>query len=127
MPNDTPPPVERLVVLLAEDEPTIAITLRDDLEEHGFEVVHEADGDDAYDHLHKRPFDAVITDLRLPRRGGLELLRLARSRLMDAPLMLITAYASAECEHAARSARATVLHKPFANAAVIAWLRAAFG
>jgi len=123
MPNEPQPRPPRRVVLLAEDEPTIAIPLSDELEEHGFAVVHEADGDAALDRLRRRRFDALITDLRLPGRSGLELLADARARRLELPLLLITAYADASSERAAVAQRAQVLRKPFDNVEVIDWLR----
>ena len=51
-------------VLLVEDEPTIAVTLKDDLEDAGHLVTHVADGQQAIDLLGQQVFDCVISDFR---------------------------------------------------------------
>ena len=62
-------------VLLAEDEETIVVTLRDALEEAGHEVVHAPDTDAAVSLLASDNPDVVLTDIRMPGEGGMEVLR----------------------------------------------------
>lgn len=108
-------------MLLVEDEPTIAITLRDDLVADGFEVASAADADTAIRLLRERNFRAVITDYRLPGQNGFVVLQAAKRH--GAHVMLISAWLGAsDSDVRARGADA-VLRKPFANERVLAWLR----
>lgn len=109
-------------ILLVEDEVTIAVTLGDDLRDDGCEVTLVGNGEDALQRLSREPFDAIISDLRLPGVDGLEVLRAARRRQPGARLLLVTAYADERHERALRATDACLLQKPFANESVLAWL-----
>jgi DNA-binding response OmpR family regulator len=109
-------------VLLVEDEPTIAITLADDLTDHGYDVTSTGDGRKALALLAQRRFAAVVTDLRLPGADGVEIVSAVRRTSPTTRILVVTAFA-ADREQALRAAGAReVLHKPFANHAVLAWL-----
>jgi CheY-like chemotaxis protein len=105
-------------VLLVEDEPTIAVTLGDDLVDGGYAVTRVDDGRRAVELLGSQTFGAVITDLRLPGAGGLEVARAAR-RACVGRILLISAFVLPE----AAAAVDAVLAKPFANERVLEWLR----
>ena len=64
-------------VLLADDERTIAITLRDELTDAGHDVTVANDGNEAAELLGKQRFEVLITDIRMPGLDGIELLRAA--------------------------------------------------
>ncbi len=53
-------------ILLADDEKTIAITLKDYLEQTGHRVTLAKDGNEAMARLSEGPYDVVITDMRMP-------------------------------------------------------------
>lgn len=113
-----------LRVLLVEDEATIAVTLGDDLVDRGHRVTLLADGGQALQRLAAAPFDAVISDLRLPGADGITVLERARRHNPAARLLLVTAFAEERHAAAVRRAGATRLQKPFANDTVLAWLDA---
>ena len=64
--------------------------------QQGHQVEVAADGGVALERLEVREFDLVITDLRMPRAQGLDVLRACKSRYPDTPVIVMTAYASAE-------------------------------
>ncbi|MBK9383475.1 MAG: response regulator [Planctomycetes bacterium] len=66
-------------ILLAEDEKTIAITLRDALEEVGHRVEWVADGREAKEELKRVAYDALVSDIRMPGLDGMQLLDFART------------------------------------------------
>ena len=78
-------------VLLAEDDRELSARLRDDLAKRGFAVDVAGDGIDA-EHLGaEEPYDAVILDLGLPGRPGLEVLRHWREKGNAVPVLVLTA------------------------------------
>ena len=100
-------------VLLAEDEETIAVTLRHALEDAGHQVTLAADTQRALQHLASDNPDVVLTDIRMPGGGGMELLR--RSVELDAhrPVVLMTGHLGGINAPRARSAAiAAILKKP---------------
>lgn len=78
-------------ILLAEDDTHLADPLGDDLRRRGYAVDIANNGIDA-EHLgDEEPYDAVILDLGLPRRPGLDVLRNWRSRNNAVPVLILTA------------------------------------
>ena len=78
-------------VLLAEDDTELCSRLRDDLSQRGYAVDIANNGVDA-EHLGTEwPYDAVILDLGLPQRSGLEVLRNWRTRGNAVPVLILTA------------------------------------
>jgi DNA-binding NtrC family response regulator len=106
-------------VLLAEDEETIAVTLRHALEDAGHQVLHAPDTRAALERLAQNP-DVILTDIRMPGGGGMELLK--RSVELDAhrPVVLMTGYGTVEqAVEAMRIGAAHYIQKPFRNEAVV--------
>ncbi|GDY01634.1 acetoacetate metabolism regulatory protein AtoC [Planctomycetota bacterium] len=107
-------------VLLVEDEITIAITLRDDLQDAGHEVVHTEDGAHAVTLLGQQVFDCVITDVRLPGVDGLQVLTAAKRSRPDTEVLVMTGYATVEqAVEAMRFGADDYIQKPFLNQHVI--------
>jgi class 3 adenylate cyclase len=80
-------------ILLVDDEASARSTMALLLRKRGHQV-READGvAAAVDALDHEAFDLVLTDLRMPDGGGLDVLRAARTRRSDASVILLTAYA----------------------------------
>ncbi|MBK1663435.1 DNA-binding response regulator [Rhodospirillum rubrum] len=78
-------------VLLVEDEPTLALTLRRVLERAGFAVDLADDGEEALFLGETEPFDAVVLDLGLPRLDGIGVLRRWRAAGIGVPVLILTA------------------------------------
>ncbi len=111
-------------VLLADDEKTIQVTLRDALEEVGHRVVVAPDGLEARRALEERTFDVVITDLKMPGMPGMEVLRLVKSRSPDTEVIVMTGYGTVETAVEAMKAGAyEYVLKPFPNETVVLLLR----
>ena len=78
-------------LLLAEDDPALSATLAQRLRGAGFAVDVSADGTEAEFLGDTEPYDAVVLDLGLPRRPGLEVLCNWRRRGNDVPVVILTA------------------------------------
>jgi chemosensory pili system protein ChpA (sensor histidine kinase/response regulator) len=77
--------------LVVDDSLTARKMLCKLLHEHGFTTVEAGDGIEAIEHLHRTHFDLVLTDLDMPRLGGLELLSdLHCGRYCDAPVVVVS-------------------------------------
>ena len=83
-------------ILIVEDEKITRITLANLLEKEGYEVESVADGSKGYSLVCENTYDVVITDLRLPGKGGLDILNAAKESNPECEVIVITAYASVE-------------------------------
>jgi len=82
-------------ILVAEDELTSSLLLKRLLTKIGYSVVVAHNGTDAYKHLKKTHFDAVLTDWMMPEMDGIELIRRIRTETDPVPLIImITALVS---------------------------------
>ncbi|MEM9801699.1 MAG: sigma-54 dependent transcriptional regulator [Planctomycetota bacterium] len=108
-------------VLLAEDEVTIFVTLRDALEEAGHEVLGASDTASALEALETTPPpDAVVTDVRMPGAGGLSVLERAMELDPERPVLLMTGYATVDdAVEAMKRGAVDYVQKPFRNEAVV--------
>lgn len=78
-------------LLLVEDDAGLAQRLREELGTAGFAVDHAADGVEAEFLGREHPYDAVVLDLGLPGRPGLEVLRNWRAAGIATPVIVLTA------------------------------------
>ncbi|AKL12859.1 TPA: response regulator transcription factor [Kluyvera intermedia] len=81
-------------ILLVEDDRDIAGLLRLNLQDEGYQIVHEEDGARALAQLEKTDWDAVILDLMLPNVDGLEICRRIRQMTRYLPVIIISARTS---------------------------------
>ena len=106
----------RQSVLVVDDAPDTLELIRRNLEAHGY-VVHVASSvDGALRILEDAPVDLVITDLKMPRVSGLDLVRHVRENLKDTEVMMITGYPTVESAvTAVKSGAQEYLSKPFTD------------
>jgi DNA-binding NtrC family response regulator len=101
-------------ILVVEDDPGLRFTVTDTLEEAGFAVRAADNGLEAIRLLEAEVFDVVLTDLRLPGKDGLEVLREARTKVPPPSVITMTGYGSVESAVAAMKLGAEdYLTKPF--------------
>ena len=79
-------------ILVVDDELNIRRVLAALLKRDGHNVRTAADGGEAMAELKLRPFDVVITDLKMPRVDGLQLLSHVNEHYPDTPVIIITAH-----------------------------------
>lgn len=78
-------------VLLAEDDPMLGDALRAGLRQQGFQVDWVRDGLAAEREIVKGDYHAVVLDLGLPHKDGLEVLQSLRSQRVGTPILVLTA------------------------------------
>ena len=101
-------------ILVADDELSMRQFLEILLKKEGHEVLCAADGQEALSRFQGDPVDLVITDIKMPRMDGLELLRKVKEQRPNLPVIMVTAYASPEdAISAMKSGAYDYLTKPF--------------
>jgi DNA-binding NtrC family response regulator len=79
-------------ILIVEDENVLRESLAELLEGEGYEVVQAANGREGYDRTVERPFDLVLSDVRMPEMDGMELLQHLRTLAPETPVIMVTAF-----------------------------------
>ncbi len=100
-------------VLVVEDRASLLNVWQRALSDAGHVVVGAADLAAALAALEQREFDLVLTDLRLPDGEGTRVIEQARKALPDAPIVMMTAFASVQhAVHAMKLGATDFLEKP---------------
>jgi DNA-binding response OmpR family regulator len=112
-------------VLVVEDEQKVANALREGLQGERYDVVVERTGEGAFFRMTTEQFDAILLDLTLPGRDGLEILKAMRERGMKTPVLVLTARDTLQDRVIGLDSGADdYLIKPFAFAELLARIRA---
>lgn len=103
-------------VLVVDDAPETLELLRRNLESEGYRVFTAPGVAEALAVLETTPVDLVITDYRMPKVSGLDLVRHVRQNLGDTEVLMITGYASIEgAIEAIKTGAEEYLSKPFTD------------
>ena len=81
-----------LSILIIDDEPHLPHQFARYLKKHGYEVCTAADGEAGLQELQKNSIDLVLLDLRLPKLGGLDVLKEIRKSEQELPVVMLTAH-----------------------------------
>jgi two-component system response regulator AtoC len=81
-------------ILLAEDDEIMRISISDRLRKYGWQVDEADDGRKAMSLYEKNHYHLIISDIRMPRLSGLELLHHIRKQNPDTDIIIMTAYGS---------------------------------
>lgn len=87
---------ELMRILVAEDERDLNVLLKKRLEAQKYTVDACMDGEEALEYLSCAEYDAVILDIMMPKKSGLEVLKQLRSEKNSVPVLLLTAKDSIE-------------------------------
>lgn len=105
---------DRIPILLIEDDIGLAANLRQVLEDEGFAVSHCTRGDEGLRRAIDSSFELVLTDLRLPGVGGLEVVQQLHEARPRLPILLMTAHGTIETAiEATKRGAYDYLQKPF--------------
>jgi two-component system OmpR family response regulator len=114
-----------LRLLLAEDDPDLSLRLKRYLGKQGFAVDAVNNGIDAEFNGREMPYDAIVLDLGLPQRPGLEVLANWRSADIKTPVLILTARDSwQEKVQGLQQGADDYLTKPFQEEELLARLQA---
>ena len=86
----------KIRILVADDEPALCLGIQEALQREGYAVDTAENGATALKFLNERLYNLVLSDVRMPELGGLQLLREARTKSRDTQFILMTAYGTVE-------------------------------
>ncbi len=112
-------------ILIVDAEESIVETLTVLLKREGYDVITALSGSEALERLSDSP-SVVLTDIRMPKVSGIDVLAEARSNLPDVPVVLMTAQASLQSAiQAVNQGAFYYIQKPFTNDELLAILQKA--
>jgi two-component system response regulator FlrC len=101
-------------ILIADDDLSMRMALAESLEQCGFEVETAENGADALSKFQRGKFEVVITDMRMPKMTGMDVLRGVKKISSQTPVILITAYGTVKTAvEAMKEGAAEFIMKPF--------------
>ncbi len=103
-------------ILIVDDEKNYLVVLQALLADAGYEVLTAQSGPQALALAAEEEPDLVITDMRMPKMSGLDLIERLKARFSEMPIIVMTAYGTVENAVGAMKAGATdYISKPFEN------------
>ncbi len=103
-----------LRICIVDDEQIVCERLQPVLENNGFLVESFTDSKPAMERLSEKPFDILITDLKMAQPDGIELLKYARERFPEIRVVVITGFATVEtAREAMKGGAVDFIAKPF--------------
>jgi two-component system, cell cycle sensor histidine kinase and response regulator CckA len=109
-------------ILVAEDEPSVLSVIRRGLEERGYKVLPAADGVEAMGILERSKdlVDVLVTDVIMPRMGGVELAKRAHKLAPRLPVIFTSGYSGDVLEYLQDAPQQfRLIEKPFMAAEVV--------
>ncbi|RMG83306.1 MAG: response regulator, partial [Bacteroidetes bacterium] len=81
-------------ICLVEDEKLVRTTIRDELKEHGYNVVDFGNPFEALEYIKEESPEIVISDVKMPKMDGIELLTEIKKHSPETEVIIITAFGS---------------------------------
>jgi len=107
-------------ILIVDDEEHVRGSIKMLLEFEGYQILTASNGQEALDLLQQEDFDLVISDVRMPKMTGLDLLHHIKKMNPLLPVMMITAHATVDdVIEAMREGAFNYLKKPYENDEVV--------
>jgi two-component system response regulator AtoC len=83
-------------ILVVEDKDSMAEMLKETLESEGYKVISALDGTEGMRYLKGERIDLVLTDVKLPQKSGIDILKASKEENQLIPVIVMTAYGSIE-------------------------------
>jgi len=118
----------KIHILLAEDERTLAMIIKDTLDGQGFDVTVADDGEQALTLYRANKPDVLVADVMMPRMDGYELVRRIRKSDRQTPVIFLTARSAVgDVVHGFEMGANDYLKKPFGMQELIVRIKALLG
>ena len=119
---------DRVRVLIVDDDPVVSKYIGESLSKGEYDVDFVDSGPGALERLRETEYDLVFTDLKMPGMDGLSMIREARRRAFDLPIVIVTGQSTeASAIEAINLGVAGYLLKPFTTQRVLAVAARALG
>ena len=106
--------VETPRLLVVDDKDSMRALLHAAFDDKGYNITTAADGGEAIELLRQHDFDVIITDLKMPQKDGIEVLKAARAHSPNAEVIVVTAYGTMDTAvEAMRLGANDFIAKPF--------------
>lgn len=101
-------------LLIVDDEQGMTDMLEYELRQHGFDVTTANNGEDASVEIGRGEYDLIISDVKMPKLGGLELLKKAKAADPDAVVLITTGFGTVEmAEECKKEGAFGFINKPY--------------
>ena len=87
--------MNKIKVLLVEDEPTLAMIIKDTLDGEEFEIILAADGDEGLSRYKETRPDIIVSDIMMPKVDGFTMVRHIRKTDTQIPVLFLSARSAA--------------------------------
>jgi two-component system response regulator FlrC len=115
-------------ILVVDDDMHMRLALKESLSKAGYTISLAEDGMAAVELVRKSPCDLIITDVRMPRKNGLELLKSIRAGESLVPVILITGYGTVnDAVTAIKGGAFDYIQKPFDTETLYGVVKRALG
>ena len=106
--------MDKIKMLLAEDESALAFIIKDSLETRDFEVTTSNNGKDAFELYLKHKFDVLVLDVMMPEKDGFTLTQEIRQDNKSIPIIMLTSKSqTADVVYGFQNGANDYLKKPF--------------
>ncbi len=120
--------MNKIKLLLVEDEPTLAMIIKDTLDAEGFVVTTARDGVEGLEAFQRERPDVVVADVMMPRMDGFEMVRRLRRSDKATPVLFLTARSEvSDVVEGFEMGGNDYLRKPFGMQELIVRVRALVG
>ncbi|MDR2427413.1 MAG: response regulator [Endomicrobium sp.] len=107
-------PTDRGRILIIDDEDGIRELLTSEFSKLGYKTISAIDGEDALVKLNTEKVQVVITDMKMPKLGGLDVLKIVKDKSPESEVIIITGHATVEdAINAMRGGAYDFVQKPF--------------
>jgi two-component system, NtrC family, response regulator HydG len=125
-PGPSPVDIPGATILVVDDEPELCRALSKLLSRNGYQVVTAGNGEEALQQLRRQEVHLVLSDLQMPRMGGLDLLKAAQIISPATEFVIITGHGSIETAvDAMKSGAYDFIEKPFSTSTTLKVVRKA--
>lgn len=87
--------MEKIKVLLVEDEPTLAMIIKDTLDGNEFDITLAANGEEGLSRYAEINPDIIVADIMMPKMDGFTMVKLIRKTDTHTPVLFLSARSAA--------------------------------
>ena len=110
--------MEKIKVLLVEDEPTLAMIIKDTLDGNEFDITLAANGEEGLSRYAEIKPDIIVADIMMPKMDGFTMVKLIRKTDTHTPVLPIGPFRGQRRGRGLRAGRQRLLEKAFRHGGI---------